>query len=473
MPWQQMVIDSTGAVAPCCYWGAYENNNPPIGNLKTQTVDEIWNGEGYQALRKGMASGDLKAAGCAKCHALRQGNALGFEQDPDSEGDFTTPYAKNLRVLRQEIAEGAAVLEAKPTIVSYTPSHRCNIRCTHCYQESTRTVEVDRAEADEEIRRLAPYLVRLVAGGGEPFLLTTWKKFLSEFDLSENPYLTFSKSTNATIVSDAVVNQLEQFKNLTLNISMDGVGKTYERVRVGAKFDQVAANVRRLQGLVKRAPSGLGYLGVSMCVMKSNIRGLADFIGYANEERLPFGISPVTSMPPSENLRCFNGDPREEMAGWKEAIDEALAELELYFPTLGYLIGSGEIPDELKQRRRLDFEMLRNVIPFELAEIPHRRITFRIPEAPLEQFRQTYGSKLVAYIFKEGSPSALSDYWAPIVHGTCEVWLPEGKFFVNIAGKWAPAGFWDQLPFTVGPSGLGLVRSTGLQAEFAEQVPVG
>jgi len=256
MPWQQMVIDSTGAVAPCCYWGAYENNNPPIGNLKTQTVDEIWNGEGYQALRKGMASGDLKAAGCAKCHALRQGNALGFEQDPDSEGDFTTPYAKNLRVLRQEIAEGAAVLEAKPTIVSYTPSHRCNIRCTHCYQESTRTVEVDRAEADEEIRRLAPYLVRLVAGGGEPFLLTTWKKFLSEFDLSENPYLTFSTSTNATIVSDAVVNQLEQFKNLTLNISMDGVGKTYERVRVGGEVRSGRSQCQAPSGSREARPIG-------------------------------------------------------------------------------------------------------------------------------------------------------------------------------------------------------------------------
>jgi hypothetical protein len=31
IPWQQMVIDSTGAVAPCCYWGAYNNTNPPVG----------------------------------------------------------------------------------------------------------------------------------------------------------------------------------------------------------------------------------------------------------------------------------------------------------------------------------------------------------------------------------------------------------------------------------------------------------
>ena len=72
IPWQQMVIDSTGNAAPCCYWGAYENLNPPIGNINENTIEEIWNNDRFQELREGMASGNLVKAGCAKCYALQQ-----------------------------------------------------------------------------------------------------------------------------------------------------------------------------------------------------------------------------------------------------------------------------------------------------------------------------------------------------------------------------------------------------------------
>ena len=100
IPWQQMVIDSTGAAAPCCYWGAYENVNLPIGNVKETSIEEIWNSEGYQKLRAGMASGDLKAAGCAKCHAVKQGMALGFDYDAAADDDDVTPHGKNIKILK-------------------------------------------------------------------------------------------------------------------------------------------------------------------------------------------------------------------------------------------------------------------------------------------------------------------------------------------------------------------------------------
>jgi MoaA/NifB/PqqE/SkfB family radical SAM enzyme len=125
-------------------------------------------------------------------------------------------------VLKDEIVRGATVLEAKPTIISYTPSHRCNIPCTHCYRESTRDAEIKRADAAEEIERLAPHLVKLIAGGGEPLLLPIWRRFLANFDLKKNPYLDFGMSTSATIVTDAVLDGLSRFKNLTINVSLDG-----------------------------------------------------------------------------------------------------------------------------------------------------------------------------------------------------------------------------------------------------------
>jgi sulfatase maturation enzyme AslB (radical SAM superfamily) len=374
-----------------------------------------------------MASGDLAAAGCAKCYALKQGMALRFDCDLDADGDEETPHGRNISVLKSEIARGAEVLEAKPTIISYTPSHRCNIRCTHCYQEATRDEEIKRADAAEEIERLAPYLVRLIAGGGEPFLLPIWRRFLANFDLKKNPYLDFGTSTNATVVTDGILASLRRFKSLTINVSLDGTGAAYERVRVGASFDQVAANIRKFQEVVREARSPKATIGVSMCVMKSDILDLPNFVRFARDGRLLFGISPVISMPPDESLRCFN-DPARELAGWNAAIDAAKVELEAYFPTLAAIWHCETIDERTKQIWRNNFELLRSKIPFELASHRHHRVTIRLPEALLRAASiASDGAPLVAYVYRRGIKDNAAD-WGPITDGQCTVSLPKGQF---------------------------------------------
>jgi hypothetical protein len=348
-----------------------------------------------------------------------------------------TPHGKNIRILKAEIARGATVLEAKPTIISYTPSHRCNIRCTHCYQEGSREAEIKRADAAEEIERLAPYLVRLIAGGGEPFLLPIWRRFLANFDLKKNPYLDFGTSTNATIVTDAILAGLSRFKNMTINVSLDGTGAAYERVRVGANFGEVRTNIRRLKEVVKAAPSPQANIGISMCVMKSNILDLPNLVRFARDEVLQFGMSPVISQPPDESLRCFN-DPAKEMAGWNEAIDAAKAELPSYFPTLAEIWHVQEVDPVMKRTWKNLFEVLRSQIPFHVAEEPHQRIGLRLPPDMLNAARASHGNApLAAYITQDGRQDGVT-YWAAVRDGYCEVSLPEGIFFVNVSTKWLP-----------------------------------
>ncbi|MCB9896490.1 MAG: SPASM domain-containing protein [Planctomycetes bacterium] len=71
-PWQQMNIDLTGEVVPCCFWSGYANSGKPLGNTNEQTLDEIWNGPAYRALRKAN-SGDGPRAGhpCHECLAWK------------------------------------------------------------------------------------------------------------------------------------------------------------------------------------------------------------------------------------------------------------------------------------------------------------------------------------------------------------------------------------------------------------------
>ncbi len=75
-PWQQMIIDLTGEVVPCCFWSGYGNVGKPLGNTNVSSVGEIWNGEAYQALRKANASGNLEGHPCHQCTAYAWSNGV-------------------------------------------------------------------------------------------------------------------------------------------------------------------------------------------------------------------------------------------------------------------------------------------------------------------------------------------------------------------------------------------------------------
>jgi radical SAM protein with 4Fe4S-binding SPASM domain len=75
-PWQQMIIDLTGEVVPCCFWSGYGNTGKPLGNTNVSSVAEIWNGEAYQALRKANASGGLEGHPCHQCTAYAWSNGV-------------------------------------------------------------------------------------------------------------------------------------------------------------------------------------------------------------------------------------------------------------------------------------------------------------------------------------------------------------------------------------------------------------
>lgn len=76
-PWQQMIIDLTGEVVPCCYWSGYANSGKPLGNTNTQSIDEIWNGEAYTDLRMRLVAEDFSGDHpCGNCMAARAANGV-------------------------------------------------------------------------------------------------------------------------------------------------------------------------------------------------------------------------------------------------------------------------------------------------------------------------------------------------------------------------------------------------------------
>jgi radical SAM protein with 4Fe4S-binding SPASM domain len=415
-----MVVDSDGTVNPCCYWSAYGNLNPACGNLNDRPLLEIWNSEVYQNLRRNMARGDLAAAGCANCLTLKQGNVMGLQYDPaaDREDPPASPYAQNLRLVRREIAEGAAVLEARPTIVSLTASYACNFRCIHCYQDAARGLRIRRESAIDEVLALVPVLDQIIPGGGEPLLDRGWRRLITTADVSANPYLQLATTTNASLVSDEILAGLERFKRVAINVSLDGGSpEVFETIRRNGKWEQVVQNIDRLLGLVRRKgpPS---FVSVTMSVMKANVLDIPNLVEFALRRGMTFGLSPVVSMPVDQSLTCFN-DPAAETAGWREAIAEAQAR---------YLRLSQEIQGRVAPPHT-HFDVLNQTIPWATVGRPHFSVEGLVPDRLARNCRKQFGEEvLVGFFPAAGRRLDECRYYARLEGRRYRVSLPEGEY---------------------------------------------
>jgi radical SAM protein with 4Fe4S-binding SPASM domain len=68
-PWHFIAIDCDGRVHPCGWWYSPEQ---PMGDIKTESFEAIWNNERYRALRAEHLSGALRAT-CRTCPAAGMG----------------------------------------------------------------------------------------------------------------------------------------------------------------------------------------------------------------------------------------------------------------------------------------------------------------------------------------------------------------------------------------------------------------
>jgi len=68
-PWHFVGIDSSGNVTPCGWW--YMER--PMGNIKTQTFEEIWNSVQYRTLRSELVTRNLRKT-CQLCPAAGMGH---------------------------------------------------------------------------------------------------------------------------------------------------------------------------------------------------------------------------------------------------------------------------------------------------------------------------------------------------------------------------------------------------------------
>lgn len=114
--------------------------------------------------------------------------------------------------------------------------------------------------------------------------------------------------TNASVLTPALLEKLQQVKQLELQISMDGVHDTYTFMRFPSDWQTFSTNVDILRHSLPHANVNLRYVTQVL-----NIANLFDTLDWANKQRLPINTCGLSS-PNSQGLNWSILRPEEKIS---------------------------------------------------------------------------------------------------------------------------------------------------------------
>lgn len=121
---------------------------------------------------------------------------------------------------------------SKPSNVHISITDRCNLKCLHCdIWKNPKRQELASRQWISILKDLKKWLgpFRLDISGGEPFLKSD---ILDIIDFCDRNEIYVVVVTNATLLDHKMINRLSCIKNLTLNISIDGINSdTHDYLR--------------------------------------------------------------------------------------------------------------------------------------------------------------------------------------------------------------------------------------------------
>jgi MoaA/NifB/PqqE/SkfB family radical SAM enzyme len=328
-PFTGLATREDGAIQVCC-------RSHPIGNIKDHTLEEIWNNDTMRRIRSEVLSGD-RPPECAPCFNLEDQGVESLRQRhikntiPESR---ITLYPRALDELHPEMT-----MPFKFPTMEIKLNNLCNLKCRMCHpMDSTSWNDWKEVEefyvkennfmvkAIEDLNlmnkpyldkfddnpnwwtsfeKLLPYFQRVEFAGGEPLMDPQHYRILDMLA----PYgdnIEIKYATNLTMLGKSnrtIWQYWPKFKSVAVNVSIDGIGDSYEYVRGNASWAELVNNIKQVQTI----PNVSRIVG-AVAVQVSNVLILDKMIElFLNE----LGIVFYTNMVQYPNVLSIQVIPNE------------------------------------------------------------------------------------------------------------------------------------------------------------------
>lgn len=282
LPWLHQYVGPPGDVKPCCLY----EQDMQIGDLKQNTLKEIWNNDATKQMRLDMLNG-VELVGCAKCNS--RANLTTTHKDQFNKFLFNNDFAQNFDLVESTQTDGS-IAEHQLQYIDVRFNNLCNLKCRTCGPRfSTSWIEdhvklynvpkEDRAghgdifqfpgsvehQLLDEIMPQLPHVRQIYFAGGEPLMQKEHYAVLEELiRLGKNTSSDFNLqyNTNFSILNLGKKDAIElwkQFKRLRVNASIDGSHARAEYWRKGTVWSQLVSNVQRFRTEVPQGEFCISY----------------------------------------------------------------------------------------------------------------------------------------------------------------------------------------------------------------------
>ena len=278
-PWIHQYVGPEGEVKPCCI---YNPNDIGLGNLKSETLKEVWNNEKTKQIRLDMLN-DVEIPGCSLCNKRE-----GITKVPrDSANEVW--LEKNKNIVNQTNDDGS-LNDHKLKYIDARFNNLCNFKCRTCSPqfstnwhedyEKLRNKEHDNKypksllvpgnSEDQLVDEIIPLLSevnRIYFAGGEPLMQIEHYKILDELlrishTGSQHKPLLLQYSTNFSNLKLGKYNVLDywkKFARIYLAASLDGSYEKAEYWRKGTDWNEIVENIKNLRKECPRVMFKINY----------------------------------------------------------------------------------------------------------------------------------------------------------------------------------------------------------------------
>jgi MoaA/NifB/PqqE/SkfB family radical SAM enzyme len=274
-PYNNLHFNINGDVGLCSF-----NNKLTIGNIKDDTLENIWKNQNASTYRNMMTNYDLSR--CLECKLAF--SFKNYSSLPTTKYDY---HADNNIIF--------------PNQMSFEISDLCNLECIMCNENLSSSIRKKKGLEPiknpynykflEQLKPFIPNLKIATFIGGEPLLIKLYYSIWEEI-IKTNPTCEIHVQTNATILPNKFLKLLNTGK-FDIGVSLDAITeKKFESIRIKSNHKEIFDNVSKL---IKLYNNKLINLNINFCLMNNNWEELPLMLNFCNFHNIALKIIHINS----------------------------------------------------------------------------------------------------------------------------------------------------------------------------------
>jgi MoaA/NifB/PqqE/SkfB family radical SAM enzyme len=326
-PFTGLATREDGAIKVCC-------RSHPIGFIQKDSLEDIWNNESMLRIRRQVLN-DERPKECEPCFSLED---QGVESLRQRHIKGVIPEARiNLYPNALDSLNDDFTMPFQIPTMEIKLNNLCNLKCRMCHpMDSTSWNDWNEVEEFyikennflpkkihdlnlinkphlkefddnpnwwDSFSKVIPYFRRAEFAGGEPLMDPQHYKILDML-VPYGHQIEIKYATNLSMLGKNNRNIFEywpKFKSVAVNVSIDGIGDSYEYIRGNASWSELINNIKQIQELpnISRIVGAVAVQVSNALVLDKMIKYFLDDLGivfYTNMVKYPNVLS-VQTLP--------------------------------------------------------------------------------------------------------------------------------------------------------------------------------